>query len=112
MRVYFATDRNLLPDNKFEMFGSGFNPDGVAALRFGHADFGPEGARPTVVDVYPEEAGQAEFKVLGSERFLKELHGCMAGAASIRQCTCAPGMASAAQGNVESTCTSCSRPAK
>ena len=82
MRVYFATDRYLLPDNKFEMFGSRFNPDGVAALRFGHADFGPEGARPTVVDVYPEEAGQAEFKVLGSERFLKELHGCMAGAAT------------------------------
>lgn len=82
VRVYFATNRNLLPDNKLEMFGAAFNPDGVAALRFGHADFATDGARPTAVDVYPEEAGDTEFKVLGSERFLKELHGCMAGAAT------------------------------
>lgn len=66
MRVYFATDRNLLPDNKFEMFGSRFNPDGVAALRFGHADFGPEGARPTVVDVYPEEVNSRSWAASAS----------------------------------------------
>ena len=32
LRVHFATNRNHLPDNKLEIFGKTFNPDGVAAL--------------------------------------------------------------------------------
>lgn len=77
-RVYFATNRNILADNKLELFGRTFNPDGVAALRFGHADFG-DGTRPTNVDVYPEEATENGFKVKGSDKFLKALHSAMAG---------------------------------
>ena len=33
LRVYFATNRNHLPDNKLEIFGKTFNPDGVAVLQ-------------------------------------------------------------------------------
>ncbi len=39
VRVYFATNRNEQPDNKKLVFGPRFNPDGVAALRFGYVDF-------------------------------------------------------------------------
>jgi esterase/lipase superfamily enzyme len=78
-RVYFATNRNHLPDNKLEMFGKAFNPDGVAALRFGYAEFDEEGARPREVEVYPEEADENGFVVKGSDRFLRDLHAAMAG---------------------------------
>lgn len=78
VRVYFVTNRNHLPDNKIEVFGRGFNPDGVAALRFGVATFG-DGANPSAVDVFPEEANESGFVVKGSDRFLKDLHTSMAG---------------------------------
>jgi esterase/lipase superfamily enzyme len=78
VRVYFATNRNYLPDNKLEVFGKTFNPDGVAALRFGYAEFG-DGKRPESVEVYPEEATENGFVVKGSDRFLKDLHRAMAG---------------------------------
>ncbi|KRB52514.1 alpha/beta hydrolase [Phenylobacterium sp. Root700] len=78
LRVHFATNRNHLSDNKFEIFGKAFNPDGVAALRYGYADF-DDGPRPTAVEVYPEEADENGFKVKGSDRFLRDLHQCMAG---------------------------------
>ncbi|MDO9431597.1 MAG: alpha/beta hydrolase [Pseudomonadota bacterium] len=78
LRVHFATNRNHLPDNKLEIFGKTFNPDGVAALRYGYADF-DAGARPTRVEVYPEEADENGFTVKGSDRFLRDLHQCMAG---------------------------------
>ena len=32
LRVFFATNRNHVPDNKLLVFGPHFNPDGVAAL--------------------------------------------------------------------------------
>ena len=78
LRVHFATNRNHLPGNKLEIFGRAFNPDGVAALRYGYADF-DDGSRPTNVEVYPEEADENGFKVKGSDRFLRDLHQCMAG---------------------------------
>jgi esterase/lipase superfamily enzyme len=81
VRVYFATNRNYLAANKLEIFGPTFNADGVAALRFGHADF-EDGARPTAVEVYPEEATENGFVVKGSDRFLKTLHGAMANGAT------------------------------
>ena len=78
LRVHFATNRNHLPDNKLEIFGKTFNPDGVAALRYGYADFGA-GSKPSKVEVYPEEATENGFTLKGSDRFLRELHRCMAG---------------------------------
>ena len=33
LRIYFATNRNYLPDNQVAVFGGQFNPDGIAALR-------------------------------------------------------------------------------
>jgi len=39
VRIFFATNRDYLPGNKMAVFGGGFNPDGVAGLRFGRADF-------------------------------------------------------------------------
>ncbi|WP_309646409.1 alpha/beta fold hydrolase [Phenylobacterium sp.] len=77
-RVHFATNRNHLPDNKLEIFGKSFNPDGVAALRYGYAEF-DDGARPLAVTVYPEEADENGFKVKGSDRFLADLHRSMSG---------------------------------
>ncbi len=78
VRVYFATNRNHLPENKLEVFGKTFNPDGVAALRFGYADFA-DGKTPKAVEVYPEEATENGFVVKGSDRFLKDLHKAMQG---------------------------------
>ena len=37
LRIYFVTNRNYLADNKLAVFGGQFNPDGIAALRFGWA---------------------------------------------------------------------------
>ena len=56
IRVFFATNRNHRPGNKLQAFGGRFNPDGVAALRFGHADFKPAASGPqlTEVTVYDE----------------------------------------------------------
>jgi esterase/lipase superfamily enzyme len=80
VRVYFATNRDLLPGKRAGVFGKTFNPDGVAALRFGHADFA--GAAAPKVEVYPEKIEAGEALVLGSERFLKSLHGVMANGAT------------------------------
>ena len=80
VRVYFATNRDLLPGKRAGVFGKTFNPDGVAALRFGHADFA--GAAAPKVEVYPEKIEAGEAVVLGSERFLKSLHGVMANGAT------------------------------
>ena len=50
VRVYFITNRNHVPANKAAVFGPRFNPDGVAALRFGHATFDVEaGQSPALV---------------------------------------------------------------
>jgi len=77
VRVHFATNRNFLRNDALRVFGKSFNPDGVAALRFGYADFG-DGARPTAIEVYPDKASQGDDAVLGSDLFLRELHVVMA----------------------------------
>jgi hypothetical protein len=80
VRVFFATNRNHQPGNKLQAFGGRFNPDGVAALRFGYADFadGAEGPKLTGVTVYPERKTPTGFKG-GSERFLEDLRRLMSG---------------------------------
>ena len=80
VRVFFVTNRNYQPDNKLQKFGARFNPDGVAALRFGYADFteGEEGPQLDDVSVYPERQTATAIKG-GSERFLDDLKTMMAG---------------------------------
>ena len=80
VRVYFATNRNYQPNNKLQVFGGRFNPDGVAALRFGYAEYGPGADGPVLQDVtvFPERTTATQIKG-GSERFLEELRTLMAG---------------------------------
>jgi esterase/lipase superfamily enzyme len=55
VRIFFATNRNYLADNKIELFGGRFNPDGIAALRFGWAEYDAAESRPLKkVFVYPD----------------------------------------------------------
>lgn len=80
VRVYFATNRNYQPNNKLQVFGGRFNPDGVAALRFGYAEYSPGADGPVLqgVTVFPERTTATAIKG-GSERFLDELRTLMAG---------------------------------
>jgi esterase/lipase superfamily enzyme len=81
VRVYFATNRNAQPENKKLVFGPRFNPDGVAALRFGHADF-PEGAETLqagTVFVYPDIKGETDVTKTGGGAFLDDLRKAMTG---------------------------------
>jgi esterase/lipase superfamily enzyme len=81
VRVYFATNRNAQPENKKLVFGSRFNPDGVAALRFGHVDF-PEGAETLQagsVFVYPDIKGETDVTKTGGGAFLDDLRKRMTG---------------------------------
>jgi esterase/lipase superfamily enzyme len=60
VRIFFVTNRNYLPGDP-NLFGGQFNPDGVAALRFGYAEFaagGPSLTR-TGIHVYPDVKGIA-----------------------------------------------------
>jgi esterase/lipase superfamily enzyme len=79
IRVFFATNRNYQADNKLVVFGKQFNPDGVAALRFGHADYdrGPGGPALAEVTVYDDKAGPNDKG--GSQDLLGNLHKAMAG---------------------------------
>jgi len=74
IKVFFATNRNHQPGNKLQTFGGKFNPDGVAALRFGYAEFnrGASGPQLAGVTVYPERTTPTGIKG-GSERFLDDL---------------------------------------
>ena len=83
IRVFFATNRNYQPANKLQAFGGRFNPDGVAALRFGHADFSRADAGPqlSAVTVYPEHVA-GDGIVGGSARFLDALRELMKGGRS------------------------------
>lgn len=83
VRIYFATNRNYLPDNKIAMFGGQFNPDGIAALRFGWAEFDIDGDAPKLVgdvfvypDAKPEPAGAGQ-PPQGSGGFLDDLRVMM-----------------------------------
>lgn len=79
VRVYFATNRNELPDNKKLVFGPRFNPDGVAALRFGHVDFpdGVETLQGGTVYVYPDVKGETDVAKTGGGQFLDDLRKAM-----------------------------------
>ena len=46
VEIYFVTNRNYIAGNKRDVFGGRFNPDGVAALRFGKAVFEVEDQGP------------------------------------------------------------------
>jgi esterase/lipase superfamily enzyme len=80
IKVYFATNRNYQPDNKLAVFGKHFNPDGVAALRFGYAEYatGPNGPSLTGVTVYDDKTGPKDEKG-GSRNLLGDLHQAMGG---------------------------------
>jgi esterase/lipase superfamily enzyme len=80
IRVFFATNRNYQPENKLVVFGKHFNPDGVAALRFGYADYkvGKSGPSLEGVTVYEDKKGPEDSKP-GSQNLLSDLHKAMAG---------------------------------
>src|SRR3954470_7179238 len=79
LRIYFATNRNYLSDEK--LFGGHFNPDGIAALRFGWAEFDP--AEPKAlpnVHVYPDPKPKVAGEPVanpGSKLFLDDLRVTM-----------------------------------
>ena len=79
--VFFATNRNYLPDNKLAVFGSHFNPDGVAALRFGRARYTRADKLPRLdsVEVYSEIKTEDGFAKQGSAAFLEDLRTAMKG---------------------------------
>ena len=81
LRVFFATNRNHQPDNKLLVFGPHFNPDGVGALRFGHADFDGAPKEPKLEDmfVYPDVKGEVDIAKTGGGMFLNDLRQAMAG---------------------------------
>ena len=85
IQVFFVTNRNYVPENKRAVFGGHFNPDGVAALRFGHATFSTASGKPVMRDVtvYPEAPAETkpDFKVKGSDPFLDDIKARMAGGA-------------------------------
>ena len=81
VRVFFVTNRNHLENNKIQVFGKTFNPDGVAALRFGYADFESDKAKPRLqeVHVYPDNKGETDIAKTGGGMFMQALHAAMAG---------------------------------
>ncbi|MCL6683002.1 alpha/beta hydrolase [Sphingomonas alba] len=79
-RVFFISNRNLQPDNKTAVFGARFNPDGVAALRYGWADFEPGAGRAAQVNVYSETPAKdpaGGFIKVGSAAFFDDLKAQM-----------------------------------
>jgi esterase/lipase superfamily enzyme len=80
LRVFFTTNRNHQPDNKLLVFGPHFNPDGVAALRFGYADFDGAPKEPKLEDmfVYPDIKGEPDVTKTGGGQFLEDLRKTMA----------------------------------
>ncbi|HWU80443.1 MAG TPA: alpha/beta fold hydrolase [Caulobacter sp.] len=75
VRVYFATNRNHQPENVKLVFGPRFNPDGVAALRYGHVDFAPgvETLQGAQVEVYEDALGPEPDPAKGGARMLEAL---------------------------------------
>lgn len=79
VEVHFITNRNHMPDNARAVFGGQFNPDGVAALRFGKAQYDVDGKKAVFrsIDVYPDAKvlpGQSTVPPSGSGSFLDDLH--------------------------------------
>jgi hypothetical protein len=89
VRVRFITNRNHEPTNKLMVFGPRFNPDGVAALRFGYADFtlGEGGPKLTDVFVYPDAKDHGDINRTGGGLFLDDLKAVMAEAAATPWCS-------------------------
>lgn len=81
VRVFFATNRNHLEGNKLQVFGKAFNPDGAAALRFGHADFETGSGKPRLDSIltYPDNKEEKDPKKLGGWLFMEALRAAMAG---------------------------------
>ena len=85
VRIHFVTNRNHVPENKREVFGKHFNPDGVAGLRFGKATYEVDAGDASLVDidVYPDAMvlpGETTVPPSGSGRFLEDLrHEMLAG---------------------------------
>jgi len=81
VRVFFVTNRNHLDDNKLQVFGKSFNPDGVAALRFGYADYEKNKSKPKLHDlhVYPDNKAGTDINKTGGGMFMEELRKVMAG---------------------------------
>ena len=79
VRVFFATNRNHQPGNKKQVFGRTFNPDGVAALRFGYADFQSDPAKPVLktLHVYPDVLNEPDILKTGGGRFMEDLRKAM-----------------------------------
>ena len=77
VKVYFITNRNRLPAKDKALFGPTFNPDGVAALRFGWARFEVVSDVATMKSshVYPDNVPKDEDKgqPKGSATFLDDL---------------------------------------
>ena len=78
VRVFFATNRNHIPAK--QTFGGAFNPDGVAALRFGYADFNSDPKSPVrqSLFVYPDKKGVQDVARTGGGMFMEALRGVMA----------------------------------
>jgi len=89
VRVHFVTNRNLETSGGGRNFGPHFNPDGVAALRFGYVDFAEAETtfKPANVHVYPEGRLDPDSQVdpditkTGGGKFLEALHAMMSGEA-------------------------------
>lgn len=81
VRVFFVTNRNHLGDNKLQVFGKTFNPDGVAALRFGYADYEKDRTRPRLqaLHVYPDNKAETDLASTGGGLFMEALRKVMAG---------------------------------
>lgn len=77
-RVFFVTNRNYQPKNKQLVFGPRFNPDGVAGLRFGYADYAFGDSDPSIqsIHVYPDKQ-QPEVAGNGSGSFMDDLRSRM-----------------------------------
>ena len=80
VRVFFTTNRNYQPAIKRQVFGRTFNPDGVAALRFGYADFKSDPQRPVLQDlhVYPDVLNQTDVIKTGGGMLMEDLRASMA----------------------------------
>ena len=81
LRVFFVTNRNYQPQNKQLIFGPRFNPDGVAGLRFGYADFDDDGDTPKLssTTVYPDVRKDVGINKTGGGKFLDDLRLRMKG---------------------------------
>lgn len=71
-RIFFATNRNPLPSDAPNDFGSNFSPDGLANLRFGRADVIGANLDQFEIQVAPENLF-SDPPVLGSQTIFEEV---------------------------------------